>query len=146
MLVYYRGPDALVTDSRFIWAADGAKSFAIADLHKIEIVQRTVSTRVRGLALAAAGTAAVAVAPAWIVLDSVAARFGLVVAALAIVILATSIRRTTRRWDLRAEYRQRDVVLYTSTNPTTFHQISRALRRSVERTDQLRARRRMAAV
>jgi Family of unknown function (DUF6232) len=146
MRIYYRGPDALVTDSQFIWGAQAAKHFAVAELRKVEIVQRTTGSRLGRAAFAGLAATALVLVPGWVILDSTVAHLALAATAAALVTLTALLRRPTRHWELRAEYRHREVLLYSCTNPTTFNQVIRALRRSVESSGPARPRRRMVAV
>lgn len=135
MRVYYRGVDALVTETQFISAANPAMPYAVADLRRVEIVQHRVRARVTDAVLAPAAVGVILIAPGWVVLHSLAAHVGLVLVVVAAVTLVISRRRSVGRWELRCLYRGREVTLYASTNATTFHQVSRALRRAVERAN-----------
>jgi hypothetical protein len=134
MRTYYDGPDALVTESHFIWRADPVRAFHVGELRDVRLVQRHVGgPRVIVLAAAVAATALI-VAPGWLLTDTTAGRVALLAAAGAAVTLATFGRRGMARWELRATYRSREVVLYTSLEIRTFNQVARALRRAVERS------------
>ncbi|MDI6100560.1 DUF6232 family protein [Actinoplanes sp. NEAU-A12] len=127
--IYYRGPDALVSDDRFVWhATHTSLAFAITELRNVGLVQAPARVRphapafaVAALALAAAG---------WILLPDpaiyVLAFLGLAASGLALA------WREPGRWELHAQYRGTAVVLYSSADDRVFNQVSRALRRAME--------------
>jgi hypothetical protein len=132
MRTYYRGNDALVTDVLFIRRTAPMQSFAIRDLHDVGTVRGGCGPMVPGLAYAA-GAALLAIAAGWLLLDGwttqVAALAGLAVSAFA---AAAYCGGRALRWELHATYRHTDVVLFSSSDSRVFHQITRALRRSME--------------
>jgi hypothetical protein len=145
MRTYYDGPDALITENHFIWRTDPLRAFIINDLREVRLVQRDVGSPRVILVTATAAAAALIVAPGWLLLDTTIGRLVLLVAALAAVSLATVGRRNVHQWELRATYQSREVVLYTTLEIRTFNQVTRALRRAVERTGRTRHNPRMAA-
>lgn len=129
---YYRGTDAVVTDQLFVWRTTSVKGFIVRELHDVGLVHpgtdrlRRTTAPVTLLAMVLAGTA-------WATLTLLTATVTTVVLALLLLVFTTMGRRLRpRRWEMRATYQGRPVVLYASTDPRTFNQVARALRRSVE--------------
>jgi hypothetical protein len=65
-------------------------------------------------------------------------RFGVLaatplVAALTVLLLAGARKRAGTAWEIRARYRAREVTVFTSGDPRIFNQVTRALRRTIER-------------
>jgi hypothetical protein len=135
MRTYYRGPDAVVTDTHFVWQSPTVRIFAIDDLDNVRLV-RTVAGGNSGAAIALGfGLSVVAVVAGL--------RFGVLattplIAALVVLLLASMRKRGGPAWEIRARYRTQEVTVYTSDDPRVFNQVTRALRRTIER----RARRR----
>lgn len=127
--IYYRGPDALVSDDRFVWHPTTTPSvFSIPDLHHVGLVQ--APARIRPYVPALAAVAIAMAAAGWILLPDPA-----VYVAVFLTLAAPSVAvmwREPGRWELHAQYRGTAVVLYSSTNPRVFNQVSRALRRAME--------------
>jgi hypothetical protein len=125
---YYRGPDASVTDELFIWQAGATRAFVVAELRDVGLVRQEASRLGHVLA-----GAAVAVAGAvWLELG-LPARWVVGVAALVVGMAVAGWPPRTRGWMLRAAYRgDAEVTLYRSADERVFHQVSRALRRSME--------------
>jgi hypothetical protein len=144
MRTYYDGPDALVTENHFIWRTDPLRAFIINDLRDVRLVQRDVGSPRVILVTATIATAALIVAPGWLLLHTTIGRLVLLGAALAAVALATVGRRSVHQWELRAAYQSREVVLYTTLEIRTFNQVTRALRRSIESAARAHGHRRMA--
>lgn len=125
---YYRGHDAVVTDQRFTWLTSPARDFAVRELRNVGLV-REETNPVRAYApRVAAGLLALAAA-LWLVQDRP------VVYAVGFLAAATPLcfwRGPARRWEMRATYRGRSVLLYASPDARIFNQVARALRRAVE--------------
>ena len=127
--IYYRGPDALVSDDRFVWHPTTAPVvFAVPDLRNVGLVQ--APARVRPFAPVAVAVIVAMAAAGWILLPDPAI-YVLVFLGLAILGVAMAWREPGR-WELHAQYRGTAVVLYSSSNPRIFNQVSRALRRAME--------------
>jgi hypothetical protein len=129
---YYRGPDAVVTDRLFVWHTTPAKGFVVRDLRKVAL-GRTETDRLRAFTPHVAGGAAIAAAATWMLVHTPVA---LAVSAATVSVpaafaLAAHLVRVTR-WELRASYHGREVLLYASTDERVFNQVARALRRAVE--------------
>ncbi|GAA0495902.1 hypothetical protein Ade02nite_17950 [Paractinoplanes deccanensis] len=131
---YYRGPDAVVTSDRFVWLAQPECTFALRELHRAGVVRAapSASAGVRAVVAASlvAAVAAVGVAVA------VRATWMWAVAG-AVVVVAAGVgwggwRRRAHRWEIHASYRGADVVVYASADERVFHQVARALGRSIE--------------
>ena len=145
MRIYYDGPDALVTESHFVWRTDPLRVFVISEMRNVRLVRRHVGSPRTVLMMASAAAAALIVAPGWLLLHNTTGRLVLVGAAMAAVTLATARRRSVQQWELRAAYRAHEVTLYTTLEIRTFNQVTRALRRAVESAAPPRRRPRMAA-
>lgn len=130
--VYYRGPDALITASQFVWLAEAPHVHAINDLRGARITRREVKGAWAPTTAAAAAATALVLAPGYAMLTSVPARLSLVGVAALIVIAALIRTRTGSRWELIASYPGRRVVIYEAYDSTTFHQVVRALGRVLE--------------
>lgn len=129
--IYYRGPDALVSDDQFVWHPRTTPSaFAIPDLRNVGLVQ--APARVRPYAPVFAAVTVVAAAAGWALLAAPAV-YVLVFLGLAIPGVAL-MWREPGRWELHAQYRGVAVVLYSSSDARVFNQVSRALRRAMEDT------------
>ena len=130
MRTYYRGPDAVVTDTHFAWRGAVVKIFEIADLDDVRLERRvpagpSAMEFVIGLGLLSAALVA-------------GLRFGPpaaapLVAMLIVLALVALRRRAGHAWEIRARYRSQDVTLYTARDPRVFNQVTRALRRTIER-------------
>jgi hypothetical protein len=130
MRTYYRGPDAVITDTHFVWQSPTVRIFAIDDLRDVRLVR-----------VVAGGPSVVAVALGF-GLSALAVVTGLKFGALAaaplvaavVVLVAAGLRgRGGHAWEIRARYRSQEVTLYTSGDPRIFNQVTRALRRTIER-------------
>ena len=134
MRTFYHGPDAIVTDTQFVWQHPEFKVFAIDGLSDVRLVRSAPSGLGRagvavGLAVFAAGVAAAVIGgsrPLTFILPSI----GLVVAFVA----AAARRRRGHGWVIQARYRGREVVVYTTSDSRVFNQVTRALRRAVEQS------------
>jgi uncharacterized protein DUF6232 len=130
MRTFYQGPDAVVTETHFVWHQPAAKIFNIEDLENIRLVDASsgplsIAQFAAGVGLLTTGVAA------WIALGPMAGAPVIVVA----VVLAIAGRRLRGRpaWQIRATYRSREVTVYSATDPRIFNQVTRALRRTIER-------------
>jgi hypothetical protein len=129
---YYRGPDAVVTDRLFVWRTSPTKGYVVRDLRNVGLVRREISGLGHSV-LPVAGGALVVLVTAWTTLEPPVAAVTSLVAAIALLIVASAGHRMRpRRWEMRATYRGREVVLYASSDVRVFNQVARALRRSVE--------------
>jgi hypothetical protein len=129
---YYSGPDALVTDRLFVWRTTPAKGFAVRELRNVGLV-RGEADRLRPYTAHVAAGALVLVAATWTLMNTPAAYvLGFLAIALPGSFAVFTMRSRPRRWELRANYRGLEVVLYASSDVRVFNQVARALRRSVE--------------
>lgn len=132
MRVYYRAPDVVVTSELFVRFGTQPGRFAVRDLQQVVIDPgKPEGVRYRAvLPVAAAALVAAAVVAAGggvLLAGAIAVSAGGAGAGYAVLQL-----HRPRRWELRATYRDREVVLYTSTDARVFNQVSRALRRALE--------------
>jgi hypothetical protein len=131
MRTFYSGPDAVVTDTHFVWRKPTVQIFAIDELTNVRLV-RSGGVRPGLLILLGLALAGAAVATTF--------EFGPLSAVppvVAMVIVAVvGIRGKDGNWEIRAIHRRREVRLFTSADPRIFNQVTRALRRSLERRAQ----------
>jgi hypothetical protein len=130
MRTYYRGPDAVITDTHFVWQSSPVRIFAIDDLDDVRLERTGVAGPSAVEFSLGLGLLILAVAAA--LKSGVLAAMPLV-AALVVVVLSALRRRGRHAWEIRARYRAQDVTIYTSPDPRTFNQVTRALRRTIER-------------
>jgi Family of unknown function (DUF6232) len=129
---YYSGPDAVVTDRLFVWRTTPAKGFAVRELRNVGLV-RGDTDRLRPYTIHVAAGVLVLLAATWTMLDTPAAYvLGFLAVAVPGGFAAGTLRSRPRRWELRANYRGLEVVLYASSDVRVFNQVARALRRAVE--------------
>jgi hypothetical protein len=133
MRVYYRGPDALVTDERFVWRASAPQTFAVRELHRVGRARAAVPDPRSGGAVAiAVGLGAAAVA-GWAVAGPLVggALGAMAMIALLVAVTARQLRRV-HMWQVHATYRGAVTVIYQSTDERVFNQVTRALMRAIE--------------
>jgi len=133
MRTYYRGPDALVTDERFVWHTAAPRIFAVRDLHRVGLVRADVPNPSSGAALLAATGLAAAAAAGWVVAGSAlsAALGAMAIVTFTVAVIARKLR-TVHMWQLRASHRGVMTIIYQSTDVRVFNQVARALRRAIE--------------
>ena len=124
MHLYYRGPDALITASQFVWLGETPRVYSIADLRGARLTRRSP----RNTWLPAALAVALVLSPGYLFLDSWVARASLAGLALLIVGAALALGRTSRRYELRAD----ELIIYSTLDERTFNQVARALQRVME--------------
>ncbi len=134
MTVFYRGPLAHITHEVFQARSPVRESFPIRELRAIHIVQSSPSGRPGSVWLTLGGLtigviAIALAAPSWPVI-------GLLVLTVSSVITVGCVKPTGTPLQLRATYRGRPVCLLQTTDRTMLGQVSRALIRAVERTDE----------
>lgn len=130
MRTYYRGPDAVITDTHFVWHRPSVQIFAIDDLDDVRL-ERTIAGGPSGMELVL-GLALVTLAVvAGLKYGPLAA--SPLIAALVVVAVIALRRRSGNAWEIRASYRAQEVTIYSSPDPRTFNQVTRALRRTIER-------------
>jgi hypothetical protein len=133
MRTYYRGPDAFVSDERFIWLASAPRVFAVRDLHDVVLVRGRVIDRRPDVALVGAVAVSVFAAIGWAALGpAIGAALAAAAAVTAAAAVATRQRRAVRTWQVRASCRGVTVTVYESADLRVFNQVTRALRRAVE--------------
>lgn len=133
---YYRSPQVLITNERFVWrAAAPPRVYRVRELSDVGIVRGDADPhRVRTVHVAA--TVAVIAVTAWPLVNSPAmAVLGILIVGIPLVAAIASHRSQPRSWEIRATYGGHEVVLYASTDYTTFGQVGRALRRAIEAND-----------
>ena len=133
MRTYYRGPDALVTDERFVWHTETPRVFFVRDLHDVVVVRRTRSDRGPDVAMVFSAAIATLAVMSWLLVGViVGAAVGFLAITVASVAVATRRHRPTHFWQLRATYLGAEVVVFEAVEERVFNQVKRALRRSLE--------------
>ncbi len=131
MRTYYSGPDALITDEHFIWSSYPERVYAVSRLRNTGIVCDPDAGILRRVLLISALLLGGAVTYAGTTLGSLApVAFG--TAALLLVGAGALGRRPRRSWHLQALYHGRTTLIYSSTDERVFHQVARALLRTIE--------------
>jgi hypothetical protein len=134
MRTYYKGPDAIVTSESFTWRTGRQHVFAVRDLRNVSVV-RSVKRTSEGIVpaisigvsvLVSSVTAASLVrgAAAWVV--------GAFVSLAALGYSWQAVRSRPKYWEIRAQYRGVDTVLYSNRDLRIFNQVARAFRRAIE--------------
>jgi Family of unknown function (DUF6232) len=139
MVVYYRGPDARITDEVFESHQPTYQRFAIAELAYLHTVKEeavfvaAASNSVRVCSAGASGVTALVAVAGWPVFDRpMVSAIGLVLFGLAAGSALAAGRARRRPLVIRAVYRGRLVCLYSTTNRRTHGQVTRALLRVIE--------------
>jgi hypothetical protein len=132
MPTYYRGPEVLITHEVFVIWAPQPHAFRINELRNVHLVRGDLHP-VRMITAHVAGAAIMVATASWPFLTSP----GQYVAALMFVATpslasGTAWRLRPRALELRATYRQLEVLLYSSTDATRFGQVTRGLIRALE--------------
>jgi hypothetical protein len=142
MRTYYRGPDALVTQERFVWRTSSPRIFIVRELHQAVLVRCNVPDRRLNPALLMALVLTALATASWLLVSpAVGAAIGFLAVLTAAAALASRPRRTMYEWQVRATYMGSHVTVYASVDQRVFNQVARALRRAIEdgrpaRTDQ----------
>ncbi|BCJ52795.1 hypothetical protein Asp14428_42700 [Actinoplanes sp. NBRC 14428] len=146
MRIYYRGPDARVTDQHFIRRTSSAEVvFSVRELRNVVRVQGGPAVeRMGGIIVTGAGLVTLTAA-SWSLVGPTAGYAMAVVAILIALAVVTVTRRNARQWHVRATYRGVDVTLYSSSDRQMFNQVARALVRAIEDSRPVRETRGLAA-
>lgn len=140
MRVFYRGHDAVITESQFILTGT-FRSFDIAYLRKVRVIRRTAKVAgPRAEVVASAAVAAAGIAVSAMFVDAPLVRLSLAGVAVALVAVATFRRRAVPCWEIRALHRGREVTIYATRDITTFNQVKRGLKRALENNAAIRYR------
>jgi uncharacterized protein DUF6232 len=133
MRTYYRGPDALVNQERFVWRTTSPRIFVVRDLHRAELVRCNVPDRRLNPALLVALTLTALATASWVLVSPVVgAAVGFLAVLTAAAAMVTQPRRTVYEWQVRATYHGAVVTIYASADQRVFNQVARALRRAIE--------------
>ncbi|XVV17193.1 DUF6232 family protein [Actinoplanes sp. CA-131856] len=133
--IYYRGPDAVVTSDHIVWLTEPVRTFPRRELRELGVVRAAPPPASAGARVLAGASVLVAVValgaaaysgrtPMWIT--------AAVVDVLAIVGVWSALGRRTRTWEIHAKHHGAEVVVYASRDDRVFHQVQRAIRRSIE--------------
>ena len=141
MRLYYRGPDAVITASQFVWLGEAPRAFAIADLRAANLSRRAV----KGTWMPAAAVVVLLLAPGYLLVNSWLARLSLVGVAAGLVLFTVLRQRAGRRWELRAVAGGQATTVYSTMDERTFNQVTRALLRVLENFPEERPRSRQFA-
>ncbi len=133
MRTYYRGPEAHVTDERFVWRTETPRVFVVRELRDVVVVRRTRSDRGPDVAMMIAAFLATLAVMGWLLAGVVVgAAAGVVAITVAVGAATTRRHRPAHFWQLRATYLGTEVVVFEATDEQMFNQVKRALRRSLE--------------
>ena len=132
MRIYYRGPDAVVTDGHFAWLGNPVRMVLIRDLRNVRRAH-TDARRGNPRAMQVGLAALLVTAAGWSTLGTTAVLVSApLCAAIAGISTAAYWRSRPQRWELLATYRGSNVTLYSTSDVRVFNQVARALRRAVE--------------
>lgn len=134
MRTYYRGHDALVTSEVFVWRTEPQRVFVVRELRDVSVVRSNKRTS-EGLVPAiiiGVSVLVLSVTTASIVKGAVAWVVSAFASLIALGYSWQAVRLRPRYWEIRAQYRGVDTVLYSNRDPRTFNQVARAFRRSIE--------------
>src|SRR5918998_1106660 len=67
MRTYYRGPDALVTDERFVWRTSSPRIFSVPELRNVGLIRSRAADRRSSVAATGGFAAATLAGVAWLV-------------------------------------------------------------------------------
>jgi hypothetical protein len=133
MRTYYRGPDALVNQERFVWRTSSPRIFVVRELHNVVLVRCNVPDRRPDPALLVGLTMTALAVVSWMLVSPiVGAALGFLAVLAGAAAMVTQPRRTVYQWQVRATYLGAHVTVYTSVDQRVFNQVTRALRRAVE--------------
>jgi hypothetical protein len=132
MPTYYRGPEVLITHEVFVIWAPQPHTFRINELRNVHLVRGDLHP-LRMITAHIAGAAVVVAIASWPFLTSpaeyVAAFMFVATPSLA---SGTAWRLRPRTYELRATYRQLNVLLYSSSDAMRFGQVTRGLIRALD--------------
>ncbi|GIF19827.1 hypothetical protein BJ973_006869 [Actinoplanes tereljensis] len=133
MRVFYRGHDAVITETQFLWLTGTLRAYDIAHLRRVRVIRRDVKvTGPRPEVVASAVLAAAGIAVSAMFVDATLVRLSLAGVAVAMVAIATFRRRAVPCWEIRAIHRGREVTVYSTRDLTMFNQVKRGLKRALE--------------
>ncbi|MET8147352.1 DUF6232 family protein [Actinoplanes sp. NPDC049668] len=130
MRIYYRGPDAFLTDEQFTWNGPVRADFNIRGLREVGRVRRDATGL--GIRTVLVVGAILAFATAWLMVTPSAAYSVIPVAlAAAVTTVVLGGRRKVSRWEVQATYRGSRVTIYATADERVFNQVTRALSRAI---------------
>lgn len=133
MRTYYRGPDALVTQERFVWETAPSRTFAVHALDDVVLVRCNVPAGRSGTAVPVAVVLTALAGAGWLLAGPVVgAAVGFLAVLAGAAALVTRPHRSVREWQVRATYFGSPVTVYASADERVFNQVTRALRRAKE--------------
>jgi hypothetical protein len=133
MRTYYRGPDALVDQERFVWFTSSPRTFVVRELQNAVLVRCNVPDRRPNPALLVALTMTALATASWMLVGpAVGAALGFLAVLAAGAAMVAQPRRTVYEWQVRATYLGAHVTVYASVDQRVFNQVARALRRAIE--------------
>jgi hypothetical protein len=128
--IYYRGPDALLTDEHFTWHGPERAHFSIRDLREVGRV-RSVASGLSSRTLLVVGAMLACTVPWLLAAPFAAYSVILIVLATAATTLAVGRRRKVSLWQVQATYHGSRVTIYASADERVFNQVTRALSRAI---------------
>ncbi|MFG1605519.1 DUF6232 family protein [Actinoplanes sp. NPDC049265] len=133
MLIYYRGPDAFITDDKFVWLHDTPRIVPVRALRDVQLVEQAARTRFADTFRIAGGGLAVFAVAGWFTAGPMV---GATLAILAVSAMLVAVRSRqilgAKNYRVVANLSGARATIYESRDVRVFHQVTRALRRSVE--------------
>ncbi|WP_143235005.1 DUF6232 family protein [Paractinoplanes atraurantiacus] len=133
--IYYRGPDAVVTSDHIVWLTEPVRSFPRRELRELGIVRAApppASAGARVLAGVSVLVAVVATGAAAYADSTTMWVTAAIIDVVAVICVWGALGRRTRTWEIHAKHHGAEVVVYASRDDRVFHQVQRAIRRSME--------------
>jgi hypothetical protein len=117
-----------------MWRAGRERVFAVRDLRNVSVVRsskRTSEGLVRAIVIGMS-VLVLSVTTASLVSGTVAWVIGAFASLAALGYSWQAVRLQPQHWEIHAQYRGVDTVLYANSDPRTFNQVARAFRRAIE--------------
>ena len=126
---YYRGPGVAVTNQYLIV---GSARYEVAELEALGTVRGPTHPAVLISSVIAIAQTPIVIPVVAMVMSPMAILFAAILLVVPCVVAIVSARRWPPRMELQANYRGRELVLFSSHDEREFGQVSRAVRRAVE--------------
>jgi hypothetical protein len=132
MRIYYRGPDAFLTDEHLTWNGPERVDFAIRDLREVGRVQ-SVAAGLSAWTVLVVSTVLAFFVAGWLVLaPATTYPLSFLVLAVSVATLVVRQRRKVSLWQVQATYHGSRVTIYASSDERVFNQVTRALCRAIQ--------------
>jgi hypothetical protein len=126
---YYRGPDVAVTNQYLLTSH---VRYELAELAELGVARGPVHPAVLISSVIAIAQTPIVIPVVAMVMSPMAILFAAILLVVPCVVAIVSARRWPPRMELQANYRGRELVLFSSHDEREFGQVSRAVRRAVE--------------